>query len=244
MGVEESLKEFGLNDKEIKVYLALLELGSSRVNEIASKAKIIRETTYSILKSLTEKSLVSYSIREGVRYFSALDPEGLLLILKDKQKKIQESLPELNNLKKFSYKKPKVEFYEGVDGLKAVYRATIRGEHKELYAFLNGHMVRKALPYFSYNITKERMAKGIKSFVLADNSPESEEIQKADKKEYRETRILKLINDMKGGIYLFGNSVAFLSFDQKEPMGIVIENETISHELNLMFKHFWSEGKK
>ena len=243
METEEALKEFGLNEKEIKIYLALLEIGISKVNQISEKADIMRETTYGVLKSLAEKGLVSNVIKSGIRYYSAAEPEKLIQILKDKERKINQVLPQLKEFKNYSYKKPKVEFYEGQEGLKTVYRQVIREKHKEIYSFLNLKFFESALPYFRYKISNERKEKGIKSLLLMDDSPHAKELRKSDKKENRETRFLPLMKDMKVGIYIFGNSLAFFSFSQKEPVAVVIENEDIAKSMELIFKHFWEEKK-
>ena len=58
MKAEEALKEFGLNDREVKVYLALLKIGTSSVHSIAEKTGIIRTTVYDIIKSLIEKFII------------------------------------------------------------------------------------------------------------------------------------------------------------------------------------------
>lgn len=243
MTIHDSLEEFGLNHKETKVYLALLEMGASKVNEIAEKADIMRETTYGVLKSLTEKGLVSYAIKSGIKHYSCADPEKLVQILQDKQRKVEEILPELKKFKNFSYKKPKVEFYEGSEGLKTVYREIIREPHKEIYSFLNLKEFSGVLPFFVRNISAEREKKKIKSFLLMDDSPQAKELQKRDKAEYRETKVLPLVNDMKVGIYVFGKSIAFFSFSQKEPIAVVVENEDIAHAMELIFKHFWRESR-
>ncbi|MCK4799448.1 TrmB family transcriptional regulator, partial [Candidatus Parcubacteria bacterium] len=48
--LEKSLHEFGLKEKEIKIYLALLDLGPSSIRKIAELAKVNRGTSYDILK--------------------------------------------------------------------------------------------------------------------------------------------------------------------------------------------------
>ena len=244
MNAEDALKNFGLNEKEIKIYLALLEIGISKVNNISEKADIMRETAYGILKSLKEKGLVSHVIKSGVMYYSAAEPEKLIQILKDKEKNINEILPQLKEFKKFIYKKAKVEFYEGSEGVKTVYREIIKEPHKEIYSFLNLNIFSRLLPYFAHQISTERKEKRIKSLALVDDSPEAKEVTQRDKKEYRETRISKIVKDMKAGVYVFGNSIAFFSFSQKEPVAVVIENEDIAKSMELIFKHFWDESKR
>ena len=84
----KTLEQFGLRQNEAKVYLASIELGSSKVNEISKKAGIIRETTYGIINLLLQKGLMSYVIKSGVKYFEAAKPQKIKQILKFKKMKI------------------------------------------------------------------------------------------------------------------------------------------------------------
>ena len=52
MRLEQTLKDYGLKEKQIKVYLACLQLGTGSVVKIAQKAGMPRSTVYEILESL------------------------------------------------------------------------------------------------------------------------------------------------------------------------------------------------
>src|SRR3989344_6442488 len=122
--IQNLLKRAGFLDKEITIYLTLLEMGRGVVSEISRKAGVNRTTGYVILDSLSNKGLVSISGKEPKQEFMAEPPENLAQYLDseiEKQKTISseltELLPEMSSL----YKKgdrPKVRFYEGADGLK------------------------------------------------------------------------------------------------------------------------------
>src|SRR3989338_5963845 len=84
------LKNFGLSEKEIAVYLALIELGASSVRAISEKAKVNRGTTYDILKSLIGMGIVSYYNKESKQYFIAERPETLLAVIEKKQEQLAE----------------------------------------------------------------------------------------------------------------------------------------------------------
>ncbi|MBU2442745.1 MAG: helix-turn-helix domain-containing protein, partial [Nanoarchaeota archaeon] len=62
------LEDLGLSEAEAKVYLALLETGSTLAGPIIKKTGLHRGTTYQILQRLIEKGLVSYVIKAGKRY--------------------------------------------------------------------------------------------------------------------------------------------------------------------------------
>ena len=54
--MEDVLKKLGLENKEIKVYLALLTLGKSPVEKIKKETKIERTHIYKILERLQDKN--------------------------------------------------------------------------------------------------------------------------------------------------------------------------------------------
>ena len=53
------LKEIGLTDTEIKIYLALLSLGATSAGKIVEDTGIYRKNLYDALNKLIEKGLTS-----------------------------------------------------------------------------------------------------------------------------------------------------------------------------------------
>lgn len=86
MDIQVILKDFGLSEKEIAVYLAVVELGKGSAREIAIKSAVNRGTTYDILKSLIQLGIVSYFNKETKQYFVAEQPEKLLLAIDQKKR--------------------------------------------------------------------------------------------------------------------------------------------------------------
>ena len=95
---EEALQSLGLTEKEIQIYLACLKLGSSLVQDIALSAKQNRTSTYDLLSSLEKKGFVSFTISSGKKHYQAINPKNLINLFKEKEKLIEESLPELELL--------------------------------------------------------------------------------------------------------------------------------------------------
>jgi len=75
---EEILKSLGLSDKEIRLYLTSLQLGSSLVQNIANIAGLNRTSTYDLLKSLEQKGFVSYTIQSGKKFYQATQPNKII----------------------------------------------------------------------------------------------------------------------------------------------------------------------
>ncbi len=129
--IEELMKSSGFLDKEIAIYMTILELGRGTVAEISRKAGINRSTGYVTLDSLAGKGLVSVSGKEPKQEYVAESPEKLVLYLNeraDRQKSLaaqaKDLLPELVSLHHVG-DRPRVRFYEGAAGLAHVYEDTL-----------------------------------------------------------------------------------------------------------------------
>ena len=80
--IVENLLQFGLNEKEISVYLSLISLGPAPVKLISKQARVNRGTTYDILKSLIDQGLVGYykhyDQEDTKQFFVAEPPQQLM----------------------------------------------------------------------------------------------------------------------------------------------------------------------
>jgi len=113
----KALEDIGLTQGEIKVYLALLELGPSTAGSILDKAKVQNSVFHLCVNSLIEKGLVSYFKKNKFRVYIASPPKNLILFIKDKEKEIEKILPILEEKQTFSKEKQEVELFEGIQGI-------------------------------------------------------------------------------------------------------------------------------
>lgn len=121
------LKDFGLTENEIEIYVALLGAQAMAASTLGRKTGIKRLSVYSILTSLREKGLIATFKKENVTYFSALDPEALLNICesaiareKHKRNELEEFIQKFNSVAavtQLSVTRPCVKFYEGETGI-------------------------------------------------------------------------------------------------------------------------------
>jgi len=125
--LENTLAKLGLSDKEAKVYIGALQLGSAPVQKIAEKAKINRPTTYLILENLSKKGLMTTHEQGKKTLFAAESPERLTLLLdkiedelKEKKLELTEAMPDLKAIFNFAGNRPRVKYYEGLEGIMAL----------------------------------------------------------------------------------------------------------------------------
>jgi HTH-type transcriptional regulator, sugar sensing transcriptional regulator len=125
--LRQSLYDVGLSQKEADVYLAMLELGPSGVQEISRKASVNRSTTYLILETLIHRGLASTFGKEKKVLFAAEHPDRLLSIVVDelsgvqtKKSRLESAMPKLLAIFNAIEDKPRVRFFEGAEALDAV----------------------------------------------------------------------------------------------------------------------------
>jgi sugar-specific transcriptional regulator TrmB len=107
-----TLQNYGFSEKEAKVYLTCLELGSSLASTIARRAELNRGTTYSILEDFKRQGTASETIKDEVKYFSVLSPEILFKREEEKYEKMKSGLPDLLALTEKLGTRPKTQSFE------------------------------------------------------------------------------------------------------------------------------------
>lgn len=245
MSIETVLKNFGLSEKEIKIYLALLKLGSAAVRAIAQSADINRTTTHEILNKLIDQSLVSYVDKEKHRYFTAEPPEHLLHALKIREQNlgaiaadIKQIMPELKNLYEKSDSKPKAKYFEGDTGLRAVMQDVLdcvaRTADKKYYVY-SSSAIRDALHRVFPNWNDERIKRRIS--VQSISIGAGGELHGLDERKW-------LSQDEGAPTYtmLYAGKTALISLNaEKEPIGVVVEDVNTYKTKIMIFRALWQK---
>ena len=226
---EEVLKSLGLNEKEIKVYLANLQLGSNLVQGIGNFAGLNRTSVYDILASLEQKGFVSYTLKSGKKYYQATAPNKIIEMLKEREALVNKILPELNSLAGSVSKRPQVEVYVGKEGLKSIFEG-ILNEAKEFRVMGSKKDLMGLFEYYFPHFVKRRIQKKIKAkMIVSGGAP-------IDKKS--PYKVIK--QDIKTAMWLYNGKIAMVSLGEKEPIGIVIDERNFYETQKLMFEMLWN----
>ena len=136
------LEEIGFTQGEIKVYMALIQLGESTIGPLSQKAKVTPAKVYPILEKLKEKGLITYVIKIRTKYFQALNPNRILDYMEDKEKRLQSQKTEIKDLiptiisQQESEAKQYATVYESYNGIKTLYDEILDYLHKNKEDFL------------------------------------------------------------------------------------------------------------
>jgi sugar-specific transcriptional regulator TrmB len=122
--VEDTLRELGLNDKEIKIYLSLLPLGSAPASILGKRTKITRSTAQYSCQQLVKKGLISVIEKNNSFIYTPESPDKIIYLLEQQKKEIENKEAQVNriignlkNMMSTSAVLPKVQFFEGKQGI-------------------------------------------------------------------------------------------------------------------------------
>ncbi|MCF7865496.1 MAG: hypothetical protein K9M11_03250 [Candidatus Pacebacteria bacterium] len=246
--IKINLQSFGFSEKEVDVYIALLELGKGTVSEISRKAGINRTTGYDILGSLATKGVVNVSGKEPKQEYAAESPASITQYLKriaaetaEHIKKSEEIIPELEVLHALK-NRPKIRFYEGKEGLQHVYEDTLTSS-EPIRAYATIDDMYKALPNYFPEYYKRRAKKGITIRGIVPKTAAGIDRKKYDKEEKREIAFVPADKYyFSPEINIYDNKVMIASW--RENLGIIIESAEIADVMKKMYELAWTEAKR
>ncbi len=238
--IREALQAFGLSDKEIKIYLASLELGTATANEISNKADLNRSTTYDLLKSFLEKGIASKVIKNKTTNFEVAAPEKLIAQLEERKVKLKSVLDELKLLEQQVVKKPTIEAYEGHAGIKTILEDILLT--KKRTDVISTSKIFDAFIHFFPQYIRRRKELGIFSRVIQEESSETLQLKKNDKKDNRKTKVLKNFN-INSATFIYGEKVAVIKLIKNDLIAVLITDEIVAEDQRSIFEKLWQIAK-
>lgn len=247
--IKDLLGQLNFSEKETQIYLALLEMGSTKPSVLAKKTGLNRTTVYDICDLLMQKGLVSKYKKGAGTFFNALDPKQLLNYLDrekeektkaiEKQKdKVAELLPQLLSMQDiYGATKPKVQFFEGEKGMREAYEDTLTSK-EIILAYANPQTMHEGLPEFFPEYYVRRAEKKIFIKAIVPRNEMSLERAQKNQEEMRDTRFLpegKMTFSPEVNIY--NNKMLVASW--KEKIAIIIESKELADLQKMTFNLLW-----
>lgn len=258
----EILEKIGLNEKEARVYLALLELGSQPASVIGKKSKINRSTTYLVLESLIKHGYVNQHVRADVKYFTAADPKTIVQSLESMEKEIEINRNELESHLTEFYAltnplsiKPKVKYYEGEEGVKRAMDETLTSTEPILaWSAYNSWLDTKpSLHEYVKEYARQRVEKykipvrvlvedtvRVRNYLFNEYPPLSSKKDPLMEIRWIPKDVPKFANE----INIYNDKVSIVSLAKNELLGLVIESHEIAKTHKSIFEMAWKAGKQ
>ncbi len=168
------LKQFGLRRNDRKVYGALVALGISKSGTLMTKAGVGSSSLYASLDALVAKGLVSYEVRNNIRYYKPEEVDALveesrastrtLISLAEQIRTVIPTRPERNE----------INVFEGYHGFRRAFVEHVDRMHKReelrIIGFGSSAPERNALNNFLKEINSIAAAKDCRMHILLDET--------------------------------------------------------------------------
>lgn len=248
--VNETLKSLGFGDKEIAVYLAVLQHGKITPGALARVAGINRTTCYSVIKELVQKGVVTEDLGGTVLYVVARPPADLELVVKKQEKLLEKkkaalpaAIAELQSLAKTTrYAVPKIAFIGDEEVENYLYKQTPVWDESILqydgtwWGFQDHTFVQHYEKWIDW-YWEEGSDPKTKLKLLSNET--AEKIKKK-KFERRQIRFWNQSHDFQATTWILGDFVVMIVTNERPHYLVEIHDAVLAHDLREVFKGIWN----
>lgn len=240
-----NFSEIGLENRDKRVYEALVASPQSSLRKIATTTGINRGSVYESVKKLISTGLVG-SIEIGKqRRYTAADPSAIAELIRERrdhlditERRAAQYIAALETNLAVASGVPFATFYEDTEGIAAILRDVISTcrETGQAYRVISTKHVREFIYNNFRNFTQRRVAENIAVRVIAVGTGGGQD-------SLSERRWLEATRGNAPNCYtlIYGNKTAFISLDESNMLsGLVIDNAGVAHLQKELFDHLWN----
>lgn len=253
--IKDILQKLGFNDKEIAVYLNVLEQGKAKPSDVSRMTGINRTTVYGIAKELIQKGVIVEDLAGKQSYLVALPPQDLKVLAQQEERElankkilIDQAVEELGKYtKNTKYSIPKIQFVyeEDVEDFlykqSPVWSKSMEERDNTWWGFNDTSTIelhQKWIDWYWKNIAP-------KDFQVKLLTNQSQVEKEMDELGY-DRRIIKFWdggNVLTAATWVCGDYIIMLVTGKKPHYLVQIYDETFAFNMREMFKSLWSNAK-
>lgn len=241
------LKQFGLTDNEINLYIAGMSMGLSGATELANKTGLKRPLVYHLISTLKDKGLVREAGKKHGRQFVMEPPTRLKEIVERKKRSLEQMEIQLekaaSELEALSSPKPgasRVRFYEGIEGMKNVAGEALKSKGKSVLVIASiDHLLNMFDLPFLQSWLKAADKKKIKRKSIWSKPVDTDLLPPS---QLREQRIAPKDFIFPSTTFIYDDKVLVFS-SPNEKSAFVIESAEYAQTMKALFEQVWRQSK-
>lgn len=245
--LQQSLARLGLKDKEILVFLSLVELGPQPASVVAKRTGLNRATSYMVLDGLAAKSLVSRVERADIQTYAAISPEEILEIIRSRKRELEtqevefkDIIPQLHGMMSQYVTRPKVRHYEGIHGVKTVMDETLNSSEPILtYTSIDAWERSPLRDYIHDYCQKRSFERKVPLKCLAYNTPLARQHFELPHALLEVHFIPEEVGFEWSNIDVFEHKIVMVSLAPGNICGIIIESQELASMHKSLFELAW-----
>jgi sugar-specific transcriptional regulator TrmB len=240
------LEEVGLSHNESMAYESLLMEGAATPPVLAVRIQISRENSYYVLNSLVKLGLAEKNEKNKKFIYSPLSPEKIKDLLDEKKQRFAEKeraiaaiIPELNNLFSMRTDKPSITYFEGIKGIKQLYKGVFSiDKPTELLVFRSPKDVDVlTIDWIKEHIKAQTLA-GIKSRMITPESDGPVFTKVGTLKINREVKYSPDSLKLPAEICVINDRVSMVPY-RKDKMSTLIISKDFADTMRQIFDYVW-----
>jgi len=250
---EPLLKEIGLTDSEIKIYLFLLKNGTSTKTPLVKATAISGSKVYEVLHRLSQKGLASITIKNNIQHFTASSPEKIKEYLKQKkielahaEHNINQIIPSLLSItQETKTPAPQIAIFTGWEGLATVYEEafsnlTRKKENMYVIGASSGKNTAQTQRFFT---KYGKIALQKTNLQILFNTSARSYVKRIEESIHIPYNKRFLFHKTPTEISILGNT-SFIVLLQNEPIIIRIKNKETADSFKQYFNFLWSHAEE
>ncbi len=242
------LCQYGLTEKESKVYIALLQLGKATAGTVARFCDEKRSTVYAVLGALHSKWYVEEMQTKAAAQYISKPPQEILQKAKEKIDILEILVPMLQNLEGKIGNKPSIRYLEGMDWLRELFEDFLTTEVDMKVIFGTHNTFDSVHLPFAAKVRDMRIKKWIFSKRIVTNTTADKKTEIAQDKRYnRKTLIVDdFPGELKADINIYGPWKVSLHFfdERQQPHSVLIQSMPLYESLQTLFDYIWLSHMK
>lgn len=246
----EPLRQLGLTEGEIKVYIALTKLGETTSGPIVDESNVSVSKVYKILEKLAKKGLVSHIVKNKTKYFQAADPERLLVYSQELQEKLQTQQETLKKIIPTLQQETKTvatsaQVFDGLRGIQTARERTLASMKKGDEMWIIGIAKTpydRLTPYFA-EYHQRRYQKGIKCYYLYNEYAREPFGKQSASYPLSEVRYMDEGLITHAWMEIYADTVT-IGINKGKSFSIVIQNQDVADSFKIYAKLLWSMAKE
>ncbi|MEK6872022.1 MAG: helix-turn-helix domain-containing protein [Nanoarchaeota archaeon] len=233
------LEDLGFTNAEIKIYLALLEIGKSTAGPIIKKSGLQSSVVHTTLNKLVDKGFISF-VKEGKRnHYMATNPKHISDYIDDKKKDFEKLLPFLLAKQEKSKEKSDITTFRGIKGIRELLFELLDAGGNQHHTFGSSKESLMMGEAFWLNYHKKRADKNIRAQLLFNESLKKwTDVNKYPKAQYKFTKsgfeplTETIIRNDKIGLIIW----------TQQPLGILIHNKEAADSYDKFWQIMWENS--
>lgn len=246
---QEILEGLGLSPNEGKIYEALVESGETSISAVALSANIHRRNAYDAMHRLVEKGLVFQIFSPTENKYNAVDPDKLIELLGEKQRQLEQALPDLKRKFHRRVAPDEAYIYRGLEGQKNIFRDMLRVGADSFFIGAKGGWYEPKIASARQVFFKEANKKGMRFIQLFDHNvvQQMPDFPKhfEGKLEYR---VLPKEYSTNSAIHVFGDYVITytglpIGLVPESTVFFVLHSKDLAESYRTWFWYMWEQSK-